>query len=118
MCNESDGQSIMFALELCISVELDDYIYYILRSKSDSEILQYKPRSSNFQSVNKFQQIFDLSDTDIVQDSPMSFANQSNSSLQFNELEFSDGNNRNNCDLRPLPSKTLVSFHPITFLSG
>ena len=71
----------MFDNELYKSAKLDDNHYHHARLKSDSEKLHYKPRLSKFQPFNKCSELFDLTDTDTVHDSPTSFANHSNSSL-------------------------------------
>ena len=65
-CKNIDYQSIMFDNEVDKCVKWDDHQYHTSRSKSDSEIFHYKPRSSKNQSFNKFPELFDLPDTDIV----------------------------------------------------
>ena len=62
----------MFDTEIKKSLKLDDNHFNIPRSKSDSESFQYKPRSLNLQSFNKFPELLVLPDTDIVHDSLLS----------------------------------------------
>ena len=91
-CNNEDDESYMFGTEIYRSVNVDDTLYPISGSKIDSQTSYYKPWSSKFQSFTKAPEIFDLPDTDTVLDSTMSFANQSNSSLNFNQSQASNRN--------------------------
>ena len=75
----------MFDKEIYKSLRLDDNHCNIPRSKSDSEYLQYQPRSSKVQSFIKFLGMFDLPNTDTAHDSPISFANQLKTSLHLNQ---------------------------------
>ena len=68
--NDNDDISIMFDNELYKSVNFDDDNYRPSRWKCDSEELYNIPRSSKFQSFNKFPELFDLPDTGTVCDSP------------------------------------------------
>ena len=97
-------------------VNVDDKYYHISRSKSDSEILHYKQRWSNFLSFNKLRKIFDHLETDTVHDPPMSFANQSNSCLHFNQSQTSNRKTRAKYDIRPLP-RTNYSLCSLSFSS-
>ena len=96
--NNDDDQSFKFDHQLNKAVNLFDNFYHFSRSKTDSETLHYKPRLSTFHSFNKHPEIFDLPNTDLVQDSLMSFANQSNSSLHFNQSQTSNRNTRTKYD--------------------
>ena len=62
LCIDNDEPSIMFHNEMCKSVNLDDF-HHSPRSKSDSKNINHKPKSSKFQSFNKFPEIFHLPDT-------------------------------------------------------
>ena len=74
-----------------------------------SQLLNCIPRSSKFQSLDKFLEICDLPDTDTVHDSGTSMANQSKSSLQFNQSETSDDRDIGaNFYPRPLSKKMIV----------
>ena len=50
----------MFDNESVKSVYLKDEVHQPSQSKSDSQNLDYKQRCSNFQSFNKFPDVFDL----------------------------------------------------------
>ena len=64
--NDDDDQSIIVGNELYKSTKLNDNHYHDSRSKTNSESLFYKPRSSKFPYFNKFPELFDLPDTDSV----------------------------------------------------
>ena len=83
-CNDDDDKLKILDIKLHKSVNLDDSQYQPSRSISDSEKLQYKTRSTKFQTSNKTLDLFALSDTDTVYDSRPSFNNQSNFCLHFN----------------------------------
>ena len=82
---------------------MDDNHYQTSQSKSNSQNIHYKLRSSKFLSLNNFVDLFDLPDTDTFHDTPASFANQSNSSLHINHSHPSNRITRTKYDLRPLP---------------
>ena len=72
---------------------VDDH-YHHPRSQSGSEKFYYKPRSSKFQSPNKFPKLFDLPGTDTAYKTPTSLASQSDCSLHFNHTQTSIRNTR------------------------
>ena len=111
-CSNEDDQPILYDTDLCISTKLNDNHYDHPRSKSDSDSLQYDPRSSNIQSINKLPGLFDLPDTETIHDSPTPFANESNCSLPFNQSQISNRNTRTKYDLRLLPVKIYYLFLP------
>ena len=71
----------------------------------DSESFYQKPRTSKFQSFNKFSEKIDFSDTGTVYDFPLSFTEQSKSSEHFNQSQSSIRITRTNYHLRPQPRK-------------
>ena len=114
LCNDYDNTSIMFDKEEQKRVNSDDDNHHPARSKNDSERPYHKPRSSKFQSFNKFPEIFDLSGPCAVFVSPMSFADKSDSSLYFVQTHASNRNNRNLYDLGQQPWKnTVFSLHQL-----
>ena len=53
-CNDHDDRSNMLVIEFFKSANLGKNLSHPFGWKCDSEKLQYKPRSSKFQSFNKF----------------------------------------------------------------
>ena len=98
-----DDQSVMFHSEFSEFVKLVDNHYHNSRAKSHSENSHYKQRPSKFHSFNNVLEISDLPDNDLVHDSPTPFANQSISSLHFNQSQSANRNTRTKYDLRLLP---------------
>ena len=94
----------MFIHQFCLIFELYKPVssvhdnHHPSRSNYDSESLYLNPRSSNFQSFNKFTELFDLPDFGTVFESPMSFTDNSNP-LHFNLSQASNGNTRTKYDL-------------------
>ena len=84
----------MFDQNFYQTVNLDDDNDFPSPSKLDSERFYLKPRFPNFQRFNKFPERIDLPDTDTVYDYLMSFADESNSSLSFNQSQASNRDTR------------------------
>ena len=97
-CNYNDDKLVKPDKKLYKSVNLVDNFYLPSRSKSDSEILQYKQRSSKFQVSDKVPEVLDLPDTHTAYDSPPFFANQSSCLLLFNQSEDSNRKTRTKND--------------------
>ena len=76
------------------------------------KIYTSNPVGQNFNLLAIFRKKNDLPDTDNVLDSPTSFANQSSSSLLFNQSQTSSGNTGAKNDLRPMPRKKNCLFIP------
>ena len=112
LCNDYEGTSATFDNELHKSVDLDGDNHHFLRSKSDSDCLNYKPRSSKFHSVNRFLEIFDFLDNNTVHDSPTSFVDKSNFSLHFIPSQDFNKKTKTKLDLRP-QGKKLLTFFPL-----
>ena len=108
----SDNMKTLRNKNLYKSAKVKDNNYHHSRSKSQSEKLYQKPRSSKIQSFNNFPEIIDRPDTDTLHDSPTSFTNQSNSSVHFKQSQISNRNTRTKYDLRPLPWKKHCLFIP------
>ena len=102
----------MFDKVIYKSAKQDEVFYHISRPKSDCESLHYKPRSSKFQSFNKFTELFELPDTDTVKDIATSLANQPNSFPFFNQSQTSNRNTRTKYVCKHYREKfILFSFH-------
>ena len=111
-CNDEYCQSTIFDNFSCKSTKLNNDHYCHPRSKSDFDILFYGTSFSKFQCFNIFAEMFDLGDNHTVYDCPTSFADQSISSLHFNQSETSNRNTRSKKDFRPLPRKDFCLFIP------
>ena len=85
LCNDNQNKSNFFENDWYESVTSDENQHPPSRSKSDSKSLLYKPKSSSFQSFNKFPELLDIPNKVTIYDSPTSLANQSKSSLHYNQ---------------------------------
>ena len=101
-CIDNDDYSIMYDNKLYKCAFLENNHYHPSLSKTDSENLDFYPRSSKFESFKKLFDLLEFSVTDTVIDSTMSFANNSNPSLRFNQSQTSDRKTRTKYDPRPL----------------
>ena len=109
-CNIEDDQSNIFDNEI-YNLRMEMIIIDITLDQN-LILIYYKRRSSFFQPLNNFPEIFDVPDTNAVYDSPWSFDNQSTSSLHFKQSQTCNRSTRNEFPLRLVPRKIYCNLIP------